>query len=321
MRVHGLRRGDHLFVRRVRPAHSDILAHGARAQPGLLQHHTEAGTQRGAGHGAGVHTAQPDLAAVRIVETHDEIDERGLAAARRADDRDALAVFDGEREITDELALGRVGEIHVFELHRAVARFGFERGIRVGDLLRRFDQLEQPLRAGERALQLGHDAGDLVEGLGVLVRVAEEGGKPADGQPTTDNAERAEHRNARVDQRIDEARGGVRERRKERRADGMAAQALVDRAEALFCRRLIAEGADELLLRDVFIRKRGRLAPHDGLVEKAPVGALCDKACHKQRERREQHHRGGDQRVDAQHKGERADDGHDAGEKLGKAEQ
>ena len=61
-----------------------------------------------------------DRAAVDLVEAHDQVHERGLARAGRADDRDRLARLGDERQVLDERVLRVVGERDVVELDAAL---------------------------------------------------------------------------------------------------------------------------------------------------------------------------------------------------------
>ncbi len=107
VRMGGLGRCKDLLVGGVRLAVGDVLAHGAGPQPCILQHHAVAAAQRGAGHVPDVGTGDFDGAAVDIIEPHEQVDERRLAAARRADDGDALTGFDVQRQALDEGRSGR----------------------------------------------------------------------------------------------------------------------------------------------------------------------------------------------------------------------
>ena len=61
-----------------------------------------------------------DFAAVHVVEAHEQVDHRRLAAARRADDGDALAGLNVQVEVFDQLAVRRIGETHIVDGHFAV---------------------------------------------------------------------------------------------------------------------------------------------------------------------------------------------------------
>ena len=77
-------------------------------------------------------------------------------------------------------------------------------------------------------MQFRNDAGDLVEGLGILVRVAEETRQPADRDRPCHGAERAGKADAGIDDVVDDARGRVRHGGKEGRAHGVGRQPVVD---------------------------------------------------------------------------------------------
>ena len=83
-----------------------------------------------------------------VVEARDEVDERGLAAARAADDGRRLARLDDERDVAQDRVLGaRVAELDVAELEAADGRRGRERLVRVLDRgLRPEDLLDPPRR-------------------------------------------------------------------------------------------------------------------------------------------------------------------------------
>jgi len=130
-----------------------------------------AAAQRGAGHIPDIGAGHIDAAAVHIIEPHEQVDEGGLAAAGRAYDGNALAGLYVQREPLDERAVGQVAEGHILQLHMAVRLqgggvFGFRH------LILGVQQLKHPGGAGQCILQLGDHAGDLVEGLCILVGVA-----------------------------------------------------------------------------------------------------------------------------------------------------
>ena len=88
------RGGDDLLLGGVGLGHSDVFPDGAGFEPGVLEHHAVATAQAAAGDAADVLAADVNFARVHIVEAHEQIDQRGLAAARGADDGDAAAEID-----------------------------------------------------------------------------------------------------------------------------------------------------------------------------------------------------------------------------------
>ena len=97
------RRLEDLLLGGVEVAVGDVVADRAAEQPGVLQHHADA---RRAGRArvivGDVDAVEGDPAAVELVEPHDQVDERGLAGAGRADDGDRLARLGDERQVLDQ---------------------------------------------------------------------------------------------------------------------------------------------------------------------------------------------------------------------------
>ena len=84
---------------------------------------------------------------VQLVEAHDQVDERGLAGAGRADDGDGLTGLGHERERLDEQPVGVVGKGDVAELDPAAPasapRWARDR---IGDLLLGVEELGHQVR-------------------------------------------------------------------------------------------------------------------------------------------------------------------------------
>ena len=319
VRMRGLCRGDDLLVRCVRLAHDDILADGAGLEPGVLQHHAVGRAQAAARQLADILAAHADAAAVHIVEAHEQIDDRRLAAAGRADDGNTLAGLRGKIKMLDQVLLRDIGERDVLQRDAAV---GVRERLRIGGLrgLRRFlDKLEDAVGAGQRILQLRYHAGNFVEGLRILVGIAEEACQLADGDAAVHGAERARHADARIDERVDKARGRIRDGREENGAQRALAQPLVDLVKAALCAFLIAEGLHDLLIADHLVDDAGLLAAGGGLLLEHGVGLAGDKARNEQRHRRDDHDDERDERIHPQHEQQRADDGEHARKELREA--
>ena len=91
--VRRARRLQDLFLRRLEVAVGDVLADGAAEEPGVLEDHADLRPQLAAWHLRDVAPVNRDRAAIELVEAHDQVDERRLAGARRADDGDRAARF------------------------------------------------------------------------------------------------------------------------------------------------------------------------------------------------------------------------------------
>ena len=170
--VGGLGGLHHLLQGGLGPAIGDVLPDGAPLQPGVLQHHAVAAAQAVAGDVPDVRALHLDGAAVHVVKAHEQVDNRGLAAAGGAHQGHPLAGLHLQVEVLKQGLLRPVGEGHVLDGHAAPSVFQHPGAGGVGDLGPLLDELEHTARAGQGVLQLRHHAGNLVKGLGVLVGVA-----------------------------------------------------------------------------------------------------------------------------------------------------
>ena len=159
---------DDLLPRRVRLAEGDVFRDRAAKQPRILQHHAEAAARGGAGIVRDVMAAQQDAAGIDIVEAHEQVHDRGLARAGGSDDGDMLALFHVQVQIPDELGIRLVGEIHMAELHTAVAAGG--QVLLDRRFLRQLQQIDDALGSGLGLLQGAQTVGDLLERLRKLPR-------------------------------------------------------------------------------------------------------------------------------------------------------
>ena len=317
-------RGDDLLPAGVRLAVGDVLGHGAGFQPGLLQYHAKVGPQRIPRQFVDGQAAHPDLPAVDLVKAHQQVDQRGLAAAGGAHQGDALAGLCLQAQVLEQRCLRRVAKAHMVKLDAAVfGRGGVQRpGVGgVGADGRLVDQVKHPLGAGQGVLQLGHHAGNVVEGLGVLVGVVEEGRQPAHRDGAADGQKRPDDRHRRIDQRVDKAGGGVGQGGEEHRPHTAFLQVQIDALEPLFGAGFVAEGPHQVLVAHQLLHQRGHLGAGLALHLEHRVGALGDEPRHKNGQRRQDHHHQRDAPVDGQHKDQGAQYGQHAGEQLGKAHQ
>ena len=81
----------------------------------VLQHEAEERAQLVERHLADVDAVDQDPAAGDVVEAQQQVDDRGLARARRADDAHPLARLHLERHVLEHVVLVVVGEPHVLE--------------------------------------------------------------------------------------------------------------------------------------------------------------------------------------------------------------
>ena len=227
-------------------------------------------------------------------------------------------------QMLDQPLIWPVGEADVVNLD--LAAHVFERdGVRfVRRFGRLFQQLEDPRGARERVLQFGHDAGNLVERLRVLVRVAQKHRKLTDrdrARAARRRDQRARDRYARVHQTVDKARGRIRDRREEDRAERVFLQPGVDFVKPALRAFFLSERLHDVLPRNHFVDQRVLLSARFGAQPEHFIGTLCDKRRNQQRYRRDQKDDQRDRRIHGKHESERAEDRQYAREKLRKADQ
>ena len=312
------RRHD-LFLGGIRLAHGDILPDGPGLQPGILKHHAYAVPQVIPAHIPGIHPIQQNFAAVGVIEPHEQVDKSGFAAAGGADDGDALARLDAEVEVLDEGLLRGIGEFQISDLYASPNFFRLPGILRLRGTLRGLDQLEHPSGTGQSVLQLGDHAGNLIEGLGILVGVVQEAGQVAHGNAAADGDESTGQAHPRVHHGIDEPGAGIYQRGEENRPQGSLLQPSVDLVELLHGGVFMPEGADHLDVADGLINQAGLLAPGHGLEPEHGIGPGGDEIGNQQGQRRDAHHHQGDAPMDAKHEQKGTQNGHNARKQLGKS--
>ena len=151
----GTQRLAQLGVARPRAGEAHVVAHRAREQERLLNHHPDLGPQAGEGGVAQVMAVDAHRAGRRVVQPHDESGDGRFARTGLAHQRDRLARRDVEAHIVKDLAVGAVREGHVVEDDLA-AYWGEHR--RAGTL--------RDARLGpEQILQLGDGRASLLVGV------------------------------------------------------------------------------------------------------------------------------------------------------------
>ena len=318
--VGGFGRRHDLLVGGVGFAVGDVLPHGAGPQPGVLQHHAVAAPQGGAGGLADVGAGHPDAAAVHVVKAHQQVDEGGLAAAGGAHDGHPLARLDVQAEMLDQGPVGQVPEGDVLQGDPAVRMQGEGVG-GFGRLVLGVQQGKHPGRAGQGVLQLGHHPRYFVEGLGVLVGVAQKDAQLADGDAPGRRVKGAHQPHAGIDDVVDKAGGGVGQAGKEGGFQAHVGQPLVHLVKGGQALGLVAKGLHHLLSFDHLVDQGGLLAADGALAVEVAVGVVGDEPRHHQAEGGDEDHHQRDQHVFPEHEQQGAQNGQQPGEQLGKAHQ
>ena len=257
---------------------ADILTDGAALDPGVLEHHTVVASEGMAGHILDGLTVHENIAFVRVIEAHQQVDESGLSTAGGAYNGHAHTGFGFKVKVFDELFGFVIGEGYMFDVDFSgcFAHFFFL----LGNLSRFFQKLEDTSGAGQSVLKLGDDGADVVEGLHVLVRVGEQYGEAADGEEAAWDHESADQSHACVDDVVDAAGGGVRQAAVEHSFLAVVFQILVDLCETLGSLVLITEGLYDFLISDHLLDESGLFSAGLTLLPEHLEGVAGDEFGH-----------------------------------------
>ena len=152
-----------LLVRRVEPAVADVFAHTARKEHRFLRHDADLLAQGVERHVAHVVTVDLDHAFVHLVETRDEIRDRRLARARRADEGDELSGARLKRHMRECGSALLVGKGHVLD-GDAPFNFGQRNGpFLVMNRLFHVDHVKDAIGRRHRTLHGAVDAADALD--------------------------------------------------------------------------------------------------------------------------------------------------------------
>lgn len=146
-------------------------------------------------------------------------------------------------------------------------------------------------------MQLGHNAGDFVEGLGVLAGVAEENAQITHGDAAADRRQRADERDCRIDDVVDQTGGGVREAGEERCVQADAPQFIVDAVKIAQRGGFVPEGLHDLLPFNQLVDERRLLPAHTRLLGEVVVRLAGDEGRDEHRQRRQHHDQQGNHPV------------------------
>ena len=276
-----------LFLARAGAAAGDVLTQRRVEQERVLADHGRAAAVVGEAELAEVAPVDQDRAAVRVVEPHQQIERRRLAAARLADERDGLAGARVHAETAQD-GVAVVGELHVAQLDVAAqaleAVAAAHRRVGVG--------LQDVLDPGERARRLAQHVVGPRHPLDVLIG----GRQRRDDDRDVVERDRALHHHEVAEQH-EHGRGRrlvADERGRDRARLGAehAARPLQEAGRGLFevahVRVLELVGLDRPDPREDLVEGLGRL-PHRLQALAAPLLDLLALAVHGHRHQR--HHR------------------------------
>src|SRR5258708_7795280 len=146
-------RPAHPFVRDVFAAQTDVAGDRAAEKENLLQDHREILAQRLQIPVAHIHAVQQNPTLLHVVETHQQIGDRGLAGTGVPDERDGLPGSDGERNVLQDPVVVIVSKPDVLKFDTAFRASALEWLRRRRDQDRQVERLEDAIRRNDRALQ------------------------------------------------------------------------------------------------------------------------------------------------------------------------
>src|SRR5439155_7913674 len=149
VRVGGPGGGDDFIFARARPGVGDILGDAGREENRLLQDDGELVAQIGQVEVAQICSIQENLARGRVIETSQQIHQRGLAGAGGPGDAKARARFDFKRNVAQDRPVLFVSEGNVAERHRASGTREWTRAGFLDDIRRFVEQSKSPFGARE----------------------------------------------------------------------------------------------------------------------------------------------------------------------------
>jgi hypothetical protein len=239
---------------RVRIRVGDVVRDRVREQERVVVDDRDLPPQRGEVDPAQVGAVDPHAALRRVVEARQQLDQRGLARAGRADERHRGARLDHEVDVVEDL-LGLLGvaERDVVELHPAAALGQLGCVGRGGQARRAVEHLEQPRARRRRALGQPERDPELAHRPDQHQQVGVEGGEVAQRQ-------RPVHHLAPADEQ-DDGQAEVRQEADERVVEGAQPRGrhvLVEHArdraaEAAHLALLGGEGLDHAHAGDVLL--------------------------------------------------------------------
>ena len=85
--------GNYLVTARVQTAVAQVIVDGSVKEPRILEHHSHIFAQVLPGHVPDIGAVHQNSAAVRIVKSHEEVDDGGLPGSGRTDNGYGLTAF------------------------------------------------------------------------------------------------------------------------------------------------------------------------------------------------------------------------------------
>ena len=163
------RRTDDLFISCIRLSKTDVVSHGSALDPGILQYHAKAASERMSGYFPDVFSIHQDLSFIYVIETHQQVNKCRLTASGRTNDCDTHTWFYIQIEILNQFFFFIITECHIINCNIAIDCSKYSFCIRCLFFL--LQQVKDTVRTCQRILHLCNYRTDIIERLHILVRI------------------------------------------------------------------------------------------------------------------------------------------------------
>src|SRR5579885_2097534 len=266
-----------------------------------------------------IHAINQDTPLVEFVETHQQIDQRGLPCTRRADNRDGLSRLHVDVHILDQRYILFIAEADMLELDRAAWSLDHLRVCGIWLLLWLVEQFKDALRRGDGGLDDVSDIGKLRDRHSELLRVLDERLHVTNRNRTLRYHDAADDTHEDVADVADEAHQWHDDSGDELRPPACIIVLRVQFIEMLHRLALVSEGLDDFVSGVHRLDMAIELTERALLPREVDLRAFGDEARHEQAERQGQHNHKREQGADEQHHHDYADERHGAGNQLRQA--
>ena len=323
VRMGSFRSGNDLRFRGVRLTNRDIFFDGCRFDPCVLQYHTVRTAQAVSRDITNIRIIYENLAAIYVIEAHEQSDQSGFTATRRSNDGNTASVRNTYGEITNQGFVFGIGEGDITDINIALGIGKNLRILFIGCLGFFFNQFKKAFRASHCVLQFRNDTGYLIEGFCILVCIAEKYREATYRKRygICDDGKRTHKTHACIYNAVYNTSGRVDKGREENCFKGAFFKLLVHTLKGFYGFRFVSVCEDNLFIADNLIDICRLFSANFGLCGEKIMCTARNEACHKEGKGRNQNNHERDLPVDNEHKSKRSDDGNESRKELREAHQ
>ena len=181
------------------------------------------------------------------------------------------------------------------------------------------NEFKDAARTGNGILKLGNHTGNLIEGLGILVCIAQETSQLSDRHSAAHGCQCSRNSHTRVHKTVYKAGGRVCDRGKEDRPQGIFLKAAIDFIKPGTRLLLMTKCLNYLLVADHLVDQRCLFTSCLGLLPEHIKGMLCNEGSNQPGNRCYQQNHEGDSHIDAEHESNGSKNRNHTGKQLGKS--